>query len=260
MLIAELRGKIPSKLARQEDILTSNVFSFFKYSNRFFLQKYLKSLELDISSEEAKRAEFIFWPKYGDGTEPDLIIRCGRYYILFEAKYFSDFSSGITTDKSQINREIKNGKREANNLDREFIYVAITAEYYEKKNKYDHFKRKTNFKWTNWQSITKLLSDYIYEINQDVDFANDLLSLLIKKNLRQYEGFYDLKPKTEVKQFYPFYDKKSSIYQKPFVGFYKSLEHIPVLNSIGQLFNKSYFSFLSEITLQLISSERVLFE
>jgi hypothetical protein len=41
MYLAELKGKLPSKLAESEDMLTSNVFSFFKYSNR---SRYLKRL------------------------------------------------------------------------------------------------------------------------------------------------------------------------------------------------------------------------
>ncbi len=41
MYLAELHGKLSSNVERKEDILTSNVFSFFKYSNR---KVYLKEL------------------------------------------------------------------------------------------------------------------------------------------------------------------------------------------------------------------------
>lgn len=41
MYMAELRGKLSEKAEKQEDILTSNVFSFFKYANRqIFLVKF----------------------------------------------------------------------------------------------------------------------------------------------------------------------------------------------------------------------------
>ena len=83
MIIAELNGKIPSKLDDKEDILTSNVFSFFKYSDRQLLKKYLFQLGIEVTLTESKNAEFIFWPSYDDGTEPDLIIICGDNYILF---------------------------------------------------------------------------------------------------------------------------------------------------------------------------------
>ncbi len=43
MYLAELHGKLLSKLEKREDILTSNVFSFFKYSNR---NRYLMSLKI----------------------------------------------------------------------------------------------------------------------------------------------------------------------------------------------------------------------
>lgn len=102
MYLAELHGKLSSKfdgknnslhsIERMEDILTSNVFSFFKYSSRdIFLKEYLNSLEFQVSEKEAKEAEFRFWPNYEDGTEPDLVIIVGKYYILFEAKYYSGF-------------------------------------------------------------------------------------------------------------------------------------------------------------------------
>ena len=48
MIIAELNGKIPSNLDGKEDILTSNVFSFFKYCDRQLLKDYLFHLGLDL--------------------------------------------------------------------------------------------------------------------------------------------------------------------------------------------------------------------
>jgi len=78
MYLAELHGKLSSKTERLEDILTSNVFSFFKYSDRtIFLRRYLKMLGFSVSSEEASEAEFVFWPRYEENTEPDLVIRVG---------------------------------------------------------------------------------------------------------------------------------------------------------------------------------------
>ena len=96
MIHAELRGKLPEHNPDQrEDILTSNVFSFFQYADRqVFLYELLKSWHLDVTAEEAREAEFHYWPQLADGTEPDLVIVVGQYYLLIEAKYRSGFRSG----------------------------------------------------------------------------------------------------------------------------------------------------------------------
>ena len=78
MYLAELHGKLSPKLERMEDVLTSNVFSFFKYSAReVFLKGYLEMLGFGVSEQEAGAAEFLFWHRFEDNTEPDLIIRLG---------------------------------------------------------------------------------------------------------------------------------------------------------------------------------------
>ena len=142
MIIAELNGKISSKLDDKEDILTSNVFSFFKYSDRQLLKEYLCTIGLDISLTNARNAEFTFWRSYDDRTEPDLIIICGKYYLLFEAKIYSDFSPKNLSKDSQIEREIKMGKMEADDLKKEFVYIAITAEYYKNRVKYSKYENR----------------------------------------------------------------------------------------------------------------------
>jgi hypothetical protein len=73
-----------------EDILTSNVFSFFKYARRdIFLKPYLENvLGIPFTAEDLRETDFVFWPSYDDGTQPDLVMITGSYYLLFEAKYF----------------------------------------------------------------------------------------------------------------------------------------------------------------------------
>ncbi|MCM8788091.1 MAG: hypothetical protein NC935_08620 [Candidatus Omnitrophica bacterium] len=71
MYIAELKNKIPPGLEKMEDVLTSNVFSFFKYAERtIYLKSLLRKLNIAVSDKELNKAEFIFWPTYEDGTEP----------------------------------------------------------------------------------------------------------------------------------------------------------------------------------------------
>jgi hypothetical protein len=82
MYLAELRGKLSSRVERMEDILTSNVFSFFKYSNRdIFLKGYLNELGFIVSDKEEEEAEFKFWPVFDDGAEPDLVIIVGKEIV-----------------------------------------------------------------------------------------------------------------------------------------------------------------------------------
>ena len=130
MYIAEIQGKFTPSEERKEDILTSDVFSFFKYTKReVFLYQLLKYLQLDIVKSDMVKAEFIFWPSFEDGTQPDLIILVGKYYLLIEAKFSSGFSKSTDSIKHQLIREIEGGKLEAQNLNREFQIVAVTAHY-----------------------------------------------------------------------------------------------------------------------------------
>jgi hypothetical protein len=129
MYQAELRGKLPNYLHKSEDLLTSNVFSFFKYSNRrVFLYNFLKKLGINISEYDAQNAVFDFWPTYDDQTEPDLVLIVGDYYILIEAKYTSSFGKERGDIQQQLIREYQGGKGEAEKLDKTFILLAITAD------------------------------------------------------------------------------------------------------------------------------------
>ena len=246
MIIAELNGKIPSKLEDKEDILTSNVFSFFKYSNRQLLKEYLCQLGLDISLTDSKSAEFIFWPSYDDGTEPDLIVICGEYYILFEAKLYSDFSPKTSTIDSQISREIKMGRLSAKNANKRFVYVAITAEYYKDKTKYSKYENKDfQFIWTNWQTITNFIENSLTNnnnIQQDKEFASDLYSLLVKKRLRSFIGIINLKRQYNFDYSKSvFYNIKSSKFKGEFSGYMENLSEFLQIGQYSRIFRKSFF-------------------
>jgi len=176
-----------------EDSLTSNVFSFFKYSSReIYLRDYLDKLGFEITVKDAEEAEFRFWPHYEDGTEPDLVIIVGKYYILFEAKYYSGFGKKSETTDEQLIREIKGGQLEAFSYGKEFYLIAITADYYFKKDKFEVIlpDYEECFEWTNWQSVSSFL-DNILSSNPNIkgserDFCLDLYNLLDKKSLRSF--------------------------------------------------------------------------
>ena len=260
MIIAELKGKIPSKLNDKEDILTSNVFSFFKYSDRQLFKQYLSKFGIEVTLEESKNAEFIFWPSYEDGTEPDLVIICGKYYLLFEAKLYSDFSHETATIDSQIEREILMGKMTAENMNKEFIYVAITAEYYKYRKKYFEYEnRDFKFIWTNWQFISRFIDERLESgsIEQDVEFANDLFSLLVKKRLISFDGLINIVVKNEIEfDNAIFYNLNTSRFKGEFTGFIDNLLGFEELKKYSKIFKKSFFMSLNIIE---INTNQILF-
>jgi len=232
MYLAELHGKLSSKIERMEDILTSNVFSFFKYSTRnIFLKEYLKRLNLIITTEEANEAEFIFWPHFEKGTEPDLVIIAGRYYLLFEAKYFSDFGKQNKSNKSQLIREIEEGILEAKNYKKVFKIIAITADYYFKKDKFAGIlpKYEDILIWTNWQLVATFLNNVLESTIQIKEteriFASDLYQLMDKKNLRDFHGFDIYYSKDNILKIYYsiFLNVETTKYRGAFIGFVDSL-------------------------------------
>ncbi len=228
MILAELNGKLPSKITNKEDILTSNVFSFFKYSNRSLFKEYLLKLGLDVNQQESEDAEFTFWPRYDDGTEPDLVVTCGKYYLLFEAKLYSDFSPETKTTDAQIDREISMGRMSADNMNKEFVYIPITAEYYEDKNKYKKYKGADfKFIWTNWQFISSFIEDQLENDHSkwNREFAYDLHSLLVKKRLRSFKGISNIVFKNEIESIDDiFYNVNTSKFKGEFSGFASSLQ------------------------------------
>ena len=74
MYLAEIKGKLPPVVRNSEDILTSNVFSFLKYSKRtVFLHPLMDKLKIDASDRDLEEAEFYFWPSFKDGRFPDFV-------------------------------------------------------------------------------------------------------------------------------------------------------------------------------------------
>lgn len=232
MYLAELHGKLPSRIERMEDILTSNVFSFFKYSDReIFLKGYLNKLGFDISNQEANEAEFIFWPRFEENTEPDLVIIVGDYYLLIEAKYFSGFTEETKKTKAQLLREIEGGKLEAKNYGKDFRLIAITADHHYKEDKFKIIPPDftPRFIWSNWQSVSSFLYNILESSKhikkQERDFALDLYNLLDKKNLRDFLGLSSLyNVSTFLKSYAPvFFEARTAKFRGDFIGFMQSL-------------------------------------
>lgn len=233
MYLAEIHGKLSRENENKEDILTSNVFSFFKYTDRsVFLYRFLSSIGLDITVVDAINAEFNFWPSFDDYTEPDLVIIVGDYYLLIEAKYTSGFGKETEFKEHQLIREINGGQLEANNLEKSLKIIAVTEDYY----KPDELARVVpkkflpNLIWLNWQSIAFFINHTLESDHKKISLetyllANDLYRLLLKKNLRNFEGIKALEigksllaPPEQV-----FFSASTASYRGDFIGFLATL-------------------------------------
>jgi len=258
MYIAELHGKFSPQEERMEDILTSDVFSFFKYANReIFLHELLRTLGLDVCSQDLAGAEFNFWPSYEDGTQPDLVIIVGEYYLLFEAKLTSSFGRGTELSKYQLIREFENGRDEAQNQNKTFHLIAVTAHYSKHKFLEDiHGYFDHEILWINWHQIALIIERILNENNLlELELrcmAKDLTSLLVKKNLRKFAGYqvFDFKRLLQKTDYSLFFDAKTAQFRGDFLGFEEVLKPITELHLIKRIFfdkyNRRLFDFVSE--------------
>jgi len=271
MYLAELHGKLSSRLEGMEDILTSNVFSFFKYCNRaVFFKQYLEMLGFQISVDDVNEAEFIFWPRFEENTEPDLVVRVGGNYILFEAKYFSDFDDGNQKRKAQLVREIEGGMLEARNNDENFFLVAITADYCYKPHKFSSIPSEyvSFLKWTNWHKVATLLQQILEGDSllrdREREFAWDLYSLLCKKNLREFIGvrFFDTLRYEPKKLDFVFFDAKTASFRGDFIGFRSCLSYETGLavSPDSVFFSRKLFKSLTKIDSLTITKPSVFFK
>lgn len=236
MYLAELKGKLSPRIESMEDILTSNVFSFFKYASRdAFLKEYLKILGFNISEREARDAKFLFWPRYEDHTEPDLVMIVGNYYLLVEAKYFSDFTEGTQKTEAQLIREVNNGINDAKNYGKVFSLIAITADPYKKEERLSTLpvELRDYCVWTNWQTVAEFLCKTIQSNptikQEESEFAIDLYNLLDRKHLRSFQGLDVLNDILNIDIMYYqslpyiFFDAKTAKFRGDFIGFNESL-------------------------------------
>ncbi|SFG73746.1 hypothetical protein [Sporolactobacillus nakayamae] len=114
MTIAELYGKLPA-LEAKEDLLTSDVFSTFRYLpvNRAlipFLSKAINTRSGQHISNiftDCLMADYVFWPKTTRfNREPDVLILITRktkppIAIIIEAKYYSGRHDANRTQMKQ---------------------------------------------------------------------------------------------------------------------------------------------------------------
>lgn len=232
MYQAELRGKLSRRHENREDILTSNVFSFFQYADRqVFLHQLINSWGFEITKEDALRAAFQFWPQFADGTEPDLVIIVGDYYLLVEAKYLSGFGQETAILKHQLVREAEGGAYEASSMGKEFRLVAVTADHCSPPEVVEKVPEElsANVQWTNWQQIALTIYE-VLESEADLApetraFAEDLYTLLLYKNLRSYAGtaVLGVAQIMTAHEGTVFFEASTASYRGSFLGFVDSL-------------------------------------
>ena len=236
MFQAELNGKLPSSASDREDVLTSNVFSFLKYSHRpTYLRKFLRLAGLNIKASELHRVKFEFWPNYDDGTQPDVIIETDDYYLLVEAKYFSDVAEEDGNPAGQLIREFETGAMEARNRAKSFHLLLLTDDATRPSRLLAQMPAsfQNNTSWTNWQAIAQMISVVIESLGTgapDYEFASDLYELLDCKHLRGFKSFAQVK-------IIPFHSKNSQIFfaaqtasfRGAFIGFEPTLSILPAV-------------------------------
>jgi len=238
MIHAEVKGKLSERNAeRSEDILTSNVFSFFQYADRrVFLYELLRSWGLRVTEEDARAAQFRFWPQFPDGTEPDLVIEVGDYYLLIEAKYRSGFGLATSTSKDQLTREKEGGTDEADRMGKRFKLVAVTAHHFHGQ-VLDQIPEDVRpfLHWTNWQQMTLLIRHLLERgmalTPETTAFAEDLYDLLLRKGLRAFAGLTILEHYAGGIEHSEgvFFDARTATHRGSFLGFLTSLELEPGL-------------------------------
>jgi len=187
---AEIQGKLPTEVARAEDLLTSNVIGFFDYGDRSrYLLAWLNDvLHLAVGPAEAKAARITYWPRYDDGTEPDVVIEVGRYYVLIEAKLDSWFGIDPSDPAlDQLSRELRQGQAAADEGGLDFRLVTLTRESWGNPERYPTLRDEPCWIWTNWQSVTRLLAR-LDGAHPD-RMCSDLVTLLRRKGLDGFNGF-----------------------------------------------------------------------
>lgn len=236
MLIAELKGKIPSSLVNSEDLVTSSVFGTLQYvSMPSYIQKILESSVNIHGARLQFRADLLdvryeFWPRLKK-SEPDVLLflqdKEGDHSIIcIEAKFWSGKSSEEDTEldenlrknhqRDQLAREIEDihdelchqlFSIEENAIKkRQLIYLTNDSvfpfESVQTSVKYiqgiDY--PITDIYWLSWSEIYHIIQSFTeYHTYQDEKILTDLKHLLERKNLASFRGFqHHLKPVSKI--------------------------------------------------------------
>lgn len=231
MLLAQLKHKVPSEFEGMEDILTASVIGLLKYLP--------DSMACELLAEFAEipqpqgPLEVELWPRYatppgfagpstasgaqeeraairGD-TEPDAVIRAGRWLVLVEAKY----RSPLDETYDQLAREFAVGYRLAQEEARQFRLLVITAHTLqptpggvgfrvgvdralasasaglgEAQAEEMRSSVPLSLHWTNWQALYRIFSrtrEREHLVPSTHRLLRDVCDLLVLRGLRPYD-------------------------------------------------------------------------
>ena len=206
---AEIYGKLDIERStpaeRAEDLLTDYVFTTLRQIDRSLgLGPLLKMAfpSLSWSVGELADAKFLFWPRFQDGTEPDLVILVGLRPVIVEAKYRSGFGVGESAERAQLVREYVAGVEWARV--RRFVTPTVLAltddlaipDVVEE-------ARRTLWRsfgvpisadvvsWASWQQVGQLLdSNESLLSKREAELVGDLLEVMERKGVRYvFQGF-----------------------------------------------------------------------
>jgi len=239
MIAAELHGKLLAGWLDQEDLLTAQVFGALNYGDRRLLHRYLAMLGVEVCLDDAQRAEFEFWPAYPDGTEPDVVVRVGRWYLLFEAKLLSGFGRDPgRPERDQLRRELREGRRAAQAEGLDFRLITVTRESWCDPGRYLELEtERATWVFSNWQTVAATLMAVTAEELGRV--GADLLELLVRRGLRPFLGFRRLGAKRVEPTAQIFFDLRASVHTDMFRGFARLAEAPRLSWPVGPVFRAS---------------------
>lgn len=179
-----------------------------------------------------------------------------------EAKYHSSFGKATSTRKHQLNREIEGGAFEAENLNKIFEILIVTADYNKPAiNQAIPDHQLGHIQWINWQSISIMIFNLL-QYNQTIRYetrllAEDLYELLVRKALRNYEGVKVLKkvPKLSRNPDPLFFQANTATFRGNFIGFQPALENLAKFQALPDLL----FRAKEKINVKLIRNQAPIF-
>ena len=231
MIQAELNGKLP-EVENSEDVLSSNVFGMLKYlppqKSIFKILEQTKDYSKqrnslidnlnaqNISLYQYDKVNYYFWKYSSVHGEPDLIliIRSSEkalepLMLCIEAKYLSPKSREGEFDQlkdyclSLEKSEFRKNYNESDIADFKgnfigIIYLTYFSQYLDVQESLGQIKKKgfNNYESKlfelRWNDITRVLRGFESSYEHEKMIAEDLVSLLIKKNLMDFEGFPEI--------------------------------------------------------------------
>jgi hypothetical protein len=197
MLMAQLRGKLPSELwMGSEDLLTSAVFGTLKYSSAVMVAGLLdraRPLEDGPPPSLIGPITWHFWP-WWDTCEPDVVIEDEHNLCVVEAKLYAEFGVSEIIGH-QLRREWRDGLRRAKETGKTLWLVAVTnhgadPEAIMRYQLDGSGAELTRVCWLSWSEIGRFLQAHRDESSLAV--FDDLLEILSRMGLAPFSGFSDL--------------------------------------------------------------------